>query len=101
MRSAYLPREKPMIRIVMLAAAVLLMTACGSKGGGGSSTPPVDHTFDRLVGSWQATCTDAHGYYLTNAPVGTVAHFTVDASGLLTGWNDQGQSITVQLHKTG
>ncbi len=86
-----------MIRHTILAA-LLILAGCG--GGSHHHAPPVDHAFDPVAGSWQATCTARSGDY-AGIPIGTVGHFTVDHLGHLAGWDAGGGTISVTLTPNG
>lgn len=88
------------MRFLVLILAAMALTACGGKHHSAPNPHPVDHAFDRLVGSWKATCSVRNGDY-AGIPVGTVAFFSIDNTGLLTGWDTLGQSLSIYLRTNG
>ncbi len=79
-----------------ILVALLALSGCGSH----HHAKPVDHAFDPVAGSWQATRTASSGDY-AGITSGTVAHFTVDHQGHLVGWDPLGGSIPLTLAPNG
>ncbi len=80
---------------------LILATLTASCGGSGANHPKLTG-FDAqaIAGTYQADCTSANGVYSAIYFTPTDYGFEIDSRGLVTGFDDQGNTATWQLHQT-